>query len=276
MIAGTVTMGQLQKKIDTISDNVANINTNGFKRREATFSDLLFQQLNNQTRPQAEVGRLTPHGLRLGSGARIAQTALRLEQGALNTTDRELDFALTERDLFFQIEATVGGELTEQLTRDGAFYLTESEDTPGAWSIVTADGGYVLSTTGARLNVPDNFQSIELTGNGILVATLADGAQQELGQIGLTRVLKPQLLNGVGNNRYQVPELDTLGLDEADVIEAVVAGQQNIQQGALESSNVDLSNEMNDLIQAQRHFQLNGQSISIADEMAGLINGIRR
>ncbi|GAE31319.1 flagellar hook-basal body protein [Halalkalibacter hemicellulosilyticus] len=276
MIAGAVTMGQLQKKIDTISNNVANVNTNGFKRREATFSDLLFQQVYNQTNLQMEGGRLTPDGIRVGSGARLAQTALRLEQGSLLTTERELDFALTERDLFFQIETVVGGEVTEQLTRDGAFYLTESVDNPGEWSIVTSDGSFVLSATGERLNVPENFQSLELAGNGMLVATLEDGTQQDIGQIGLTRVLKPQLLTATGDNRYVVPNLDELGFDEADVIEAAAITPQLVQQGVLEGSNVDLSNEMNELIQAQRHFQFNGQSISIADDMAGLINGIRR
>ena len=104
MITASVTMGQLQQKLDTISNNIANSNTTGYKRRESTFSDLLVQQVNNGPNARDEIGRLTPYGLRVGSGARVAQTSLVLMQGPLQTTDRELDFALTEKDQFFRIE----------------------------------------------------------------------------------------------------------------------------------------------------------------------------
>ncbi|MBP3953186.1 flagellar hook-basal body protein [Bacillus suaedae] len=275
MIAASVTMGQLQKKIDTVSHNMANASTTGYKRREATFSDLLFQQVNNQTVPSKEVGRLTPLGLRVGSGARIAQTALRLDQGSMIPTDRELDFALTERDQFFRIESIENGVATERLTRDGAFYLTESEEAPGQWSLVTSSGSYVLGADGNRMNVPDNFKSISLS-NGQLVATMGDGTTQALGQLGLTQVLKPQLLEGVGDNLYQLSDFAALGFAEADVIQAVGLNQQALSQGMLEGSNVDIGQEMSELLTAQRHYQFNARSISMADDMSGLINGIRR
>lgn len=275
MIAASVTMGQLQKKIDTVSHNMANASTTGYKRREATFSDLLFQQVNNQTVPSKEVGRLTPLGLRVGSGARIAQTALRLDQGSMMPTDRELDFALSERDQFFRIESIENGVATERLTRDGAFYLTENEEAPGQWSLVTNNGSYVLGADGNRINVPDNFKSISLS-NGQLVATMGDGTTQELGQLGLTQVLKPQLLEGVGDNMYQLSDFAALGFAEADVIQAVGINQQALSQGMLEGSNVDIGQEMSELLTAQRHYQFNARSISMADDMSGLINGIRR
>ncbi|MBU8909092.1 flagellar basal body protein, partial [Desertibacillus haloalkaliphilus] len=83
MIAASNTMGQIQRKLDTISHNIANTNTTGYKRRESTFTDLLHQQVNNQSRAALEVGRLTPNGIRVGTGAKIAQTAVRTEIGSL-------------------------------------------------------------------------------------------------------------------------------------------------------------------------------------------------
>ncbi|HHY21624.1 MAG TPA: flagellar hook-basal body complex protein, partial [Bacilli bacterium] len=139
MIQASVTMGQLQRKLDTISHNMANINTHGFKRREASFSDLLFQQLNNNLVTEKEVGRLTPNGLRVGSGAKIGQMALRVEQGPLQRTDRELDVALAEKKQYFQIQ---NGDGQVRYTRNGAFYLSQSVNNPGQLNLVTGDGNF--------------------------------------------------------------------------------------------------------------------------------------
>lgn len=276
MIAASVTAGQLQRKLDTISQNIANTNTTGYKRRESTFSDLLFQQVNNQSNPNFEAGRLTPNGLRVGSGARIAQTALRLEQGPLIQTGRELDFAIAEKDHFFRIGTIENGEQVERLTRDGAFYLSEDPDNPGLLTLVTSNGDFLLNGGFERINVPMNFESIELTEQGMLTATLNDGTVQNLGQLALTRVLKPQLLESIGDNLYGIPDLAALGFAEGDVLEEVPGNEGRIMQGSLEGSNVDLSREMSELLSTQRHYQFNTRAISMADEMAGLINGIRR
>ena len=106
---------------------------------------------------------------------------------------------------------------------------------------------------------------------------MQDGTVQTAGEMGLTRVIKPQLLHSVGGNLYQIPDLAVLGYDPADVFEQVPFNVRAITQGALEASNVDLSREMTELMTAQRHFQFNSRfEYSIADEMAGLVNGIRR
>ncbi|MFC0561047.1 flagellar hook-basal body protein [Halalkalibacter alkalisediminis] len=275
MIAASVAMGQLQRKLDTISHNIANTNTTGFKRREATFSDLLFQQVNNQSKSQYEGGRLTPNGLRVGAGAKIAQTALRLEQGPLMTTDRELDFAITEKNHFFRIQTLENGNPAERLTRDGAFYLTEDPDNPQQLTIVTSNGDFVLNNAGNRINLPLHFQSISLSGAGQLLVTQTDGTQQNVGEFGLTRVLKPQLLDAIGDNLYRLPDFAALGIAAADVFENVAVGNR-IAQGALEGSNVDLGREMNELIMTQRLYQFNSRAISMSDEMSGLVNGLRR
>ncbi|KHF38746.1 flagellar hook-basal body protein [Halalkalibacter okhensis] len=276
MIAASVSMGQIQRKLDTISHNIANTNTTGYKRRESTFSDLLHQQVNNQSRAEMEVGRLTPNGLRVGTGAKIAQTAVRTEAGALLETERELDFALTEKNHFFRIQTMENGAPVERLTRDGAFYLSEDPDNAQALALVTSNGDFVLNAAGNRINLPRNFQTISLSGEGQLLVTLQDGTVQNAGQLGLTNVLKPQLLDAVGDNMYRFPDLQALGLAANDVREDVAGNGQMVSQGFLEGSNVDLSKEMNDLIEAQRHYQFNARSISMADEMSGLVNGLRR
>ncbi|GAE33657.1 flagellar hook-basal body protein [Halalkalibacter akibai] len=275
MIAASVTMGQLQRKLDTISHNIANSNTTGFKRREATFSDLLFQQVNNMSATQYEGGRLTPDGIRVGAGAKIAQTALRLEQGPMIATERELDFAITEKNHFFRIQTVENGNQVERLTRDGTFYLSEDPNNPQQLTIVTKNGDFVLNENGNRINVPLNFKSISLSGDGQLLVTLNDGTIQNGGQFALARVLKPQLLDAVGENLYRFPDFAALGLVPGDVFENVgMAGR--VSQGFIEGSNVDLGREMNELIMTQRHYQFNSRAISMSDEMSGLINGLRR
>ncbi|GAE28499.1 flagellar basal-body rod protein FlgG [Halalkalibacter wakoensis JCM 9140] len=276
MITASVTMGQLQRKLDTISHNIANTNTTGFKSREATFSDLLFQQVNNQSREEYEVGRLTPNGIRVGTGAKIAQTAVRQDVGALMQTERQLDFALTEKNHFFRIETVENGAPVERITRDGAFYLTENPNNAQQLSLVTANGDFVLNGEGNRIAIPANFQSISFSQDGELEVTLRDGTMQNVGQLGLTNVLKPQLLDSVGNNLYRFPDLQALGFAVADVRADFAGNGQQVNQGFLEGSNVDLSREMNALIEAQRHYQFNSRSISMADEMSGLVNGLRR
>ncbi|WP_100405695.1 flagellar hook-basal body protein [Bacillus solitudinis] len=276
MISASVTMGQLQRKLDTISHNITNSNTTGFKRREATFSDLLSQQVYNQHDLSKEGGRLTPFGLRVGSGARIAQTALRLDQGSLIPTDRELDFAIAEKNHFFQVQSSENGEQQNRLTRDGAFYLSEDPDNAGLLTIVNSNGDFLLDANGNRINLPLNFQAINVSNTGGLSVTLDDGTAQNIADLSLIRVIKPQLLESIGDNYYRIPDVATLGFAEQDVFEAVAAGEALLSQGSLEGSNVDLGREMSELIATQRHYQFNTRAVSMADEMSGLVNGLRR
>ncbi|WP_017726031.1 flagellar hook-basal body protein [Halalkalibacterium ligniniphilum] len=275
LISASVTMGQLQRKLDTLSNNLANSNTTGFKRREATFSDLLFQQVNNQT-VQQEGGRLTPNGLRVGSGARLGETAVRLEQGAIRETGRMLDFAIAHPNHFFEVATNVNGEMVTRLTRDGAFYLSEDPDNPNALTLVTSNGDYLLDGEQQRINIPLNYKEITLSKEGNLTITLLDDTVVDAGQLQLISVIKPQLLEAVGGNHFQMPDLAALGYAEADVFEVVPGDEGNLMQRSLEASNVDMSREMTELLNTQRHYQFNARSISIADDMMGLVNGLRR
>lgn len=266
-------MGQLQKKIDTIGHNLANSNTNGYKRRETNFNDLLFQQINNQPNTNLEIGRRTPNGIRQGSGAKLSETNLRMEQGSIKLTDRSLDLALKRPNDFFELLAEENGDFATRYTRDGAFYLSPYDE--GEMALVTGNGDFVLGTNGEPIFVPENFKDIKITETGEIVVTDNDNNEESIGQLQLVQILKPQLLQSTGENQFALPDLEQLNLWEEDVYQDVSGQEGAVQQKALEMSNVDTSTEMTELLTAQRSYQFNAKSISIADQMAGLISNLR-
>lgn len=277
MMAASVTMGQLQKKMDTIANNMANSNTTGFKRREASFSDLLFQQVNNQIVPSMETGRLTPNGLRVGAGAKIGQTALRTEQGSIQQTDRQLDLAIQNPNHFFQIEVSNNnGEREVRYTRDGTFYFSQSPNNPNELNIVTGQGHFLLGPNGP-ITVPADHSELQIDENGIISVILRDGTTTvPAGQLEMVRVQRPQILEQLGENLFGLPEnLIEQGYVPADILGVIGAGQVSLRQGALEMSNVDMGREMSEMILSQRSYQFNARSISMADQMMGLVNSIR-
>ncbi|UCZ53001.1 flagellar hook-basal body protein [Bacillus shivajii] len=272
MISAAVTMGQLQKKLDLTSNNLANVNTTGYKRRDASFSDLLFQQVNNQVVAEQETGRLTPNGIRAGSGAALAQTAVRFEQGALQQTDRPLDIALTEKGYFFELAPTEDGE--RRFTRDGAFYLSPNPNNAGENYLVNQDGDYVLGEDGEPIVIPANYEDLQITDQGTIQIVINGDETEVVGQLQLVNITKPQLLNSIGNNAYVFPNLDDLDLEFGDVLEEAV-GTDVFRQGSLEMSNVDMSREISEMLLTQRNYQFNARAVSISDEMMGLVNSIR-
>lgn len=137
MITATNTMGQLQNKLDTISNNIANSNTTGYKTKEASFNELLYQQFNNDKQDRAE--RQTPVGIRYGTGAMIGQIKSNEKQGSLQTTNRDLDLAFTKAKQYFNILMPNGENGTETVyTRQGDFYLSPLNN--GTVMLVTAEG----------------------------------------------------------------------------------------------------------------------------------------
>src|SRR4051794_15465777 len=124
MLTATNTLNQLQKHMDVISHNMANVDTTGFKRKGATFTDLLVQQLNNQPNAAAEMGRLTSNGIRQGSGAKLGQIQMVTTQGTVKITDRDLDTAFTKEGQVYRIQVATPTGLETQYTRDGTFYLS--------------------------------------------------------------------------------------------------------------------------------------------------------
>ncbi|RDE35605.1 flagellar hook-basal body protein [Parageobacillus thermoglucosidasius] len=277
MITAANTMAQLQQQLDVISNNIANSNTAGFKRRETSFGELLAQQFTNL--PQDEAPRLTPNGLRYGVGARLAETNIVLKQGAIMQTDRPLDVALTKEGQFFRV-LIQGENGTQEIgyTRAGAFYLTPSAGNQNVLMLVTSDGNPVLDENNAPIWLPNGYRDIEISDNGTITATAPDGRIMRRVNIGVTSILRPQLLQSAGNNIWTLPDFNALNVNAADVavnMTGNLRAQIGMTQGALEQSNVDLGTELTDMMITERSYQLNARSISISDQMLGLINGIR-
>lgn len=259
MITASNTLGQLQQQLDLIGNNMANIDTQGYKRTQTGFSDLLHQQMNNGDPHDSLAGRSTPLGVRSGSGAVLtAHTAF--SQGGIKTTGRELDFALTKPGQFLQVEA--GGEI--QYTRDGAFYLNPAQD--GRLQLVTSEGHAVLDANQNPIFLDASFKNSTVSEGGRLTAN-PSGETVQLGIVGITQ---QTMLEKQGGNRYALKEIAPNG-----TVTFLEPEQVGIKQGALEMSNVDLSKEMTDLMIAQRSYQLNSKSITMGDQMLGLINSVR-
>ncbi|WP_042341965.1 flagellar hook-basal body protein [Bacillus timonensis] len=277
MITATNTMSQLQKQLDIIGNNLANIDTTGYKKRQVNFSELLSQQFDNQPVSDQEQGRVTPNGIRAGVGAKLGSTHMMMTQGAIKTTDRELDIAFTKENQFLQILVDENGVQVPRFTRDGALYLSPVNDGTNQVSLVTSNGNPVLDQDGEPIVFVDNFKEIQISANGGLTVVPREGMPQTF-NLSVVEVKKPQLLQAVGQNQFGLPDLAELGINTDDVfvsLEGDLRGEVSIQQRALEQSNVDMATEMSNLMLTQRSYQFNAKSISLSDQMMGLVNGIR-
>ncbi|MFS0674991.1 flagellar hook-basal body protein [Ornithinibacillus sp. 179-J 7C1 HS] len=269
MIQAAVTMNQLQQKMDLIGNNLANSQTTGYKARQADFASLLFQQINNLNDPANLEGRLTPDGVRVGSGAKLGSINIDLSQGALNETGRALDIALLQPNHLFQVSVTENNITETRYTRDGAFYLSPLEN--NQVMLTTKDGDPVLGTNG-QLIFEDGFDDIQIAENGLI--TVKRGTNTEVvGQLEIVEAVRPRLLEATGNNNFRLPtDLAQLGYNAAEIIQGVPAA---LKSGALETSNVNMGKELTDLINVQRSYQFNARTISMGDQMMGLINQLR-
>ena len=275
MMTATNTLSEVQKQLDNISTNIANSNTHGYKAQQANFNEMLYQQFNNDKYDKTV--RQTPVGIRYGVGAQIGQIQSNQSQGSIQKTDRDLDFALTTKNQYFNVLMTDdSGETKTAYTRNGAFYVTPTE--PGIVSLVNSDGYPVADANGQAITFPDNVKEFTMNSDGTLVANYPNGQQQNF-QLGITSLQKPQVMESINGGTYiGLPQnLDELGYTQADILTNLQGAnrQVGVQKGALEMSNVDLSQEMTNLIQAQRSYQFNARAVTIADQMLGLINGIR-
>jgi flagellar basal-body rod protein FlgG len=275
MLTAANTMNQLQKQLDVISNNIANSDTTGFKRRDTNFAELLAQQFTNL--PNDSGNRLTPNGVRYGVGARLAETNVVLAPGALMQTGRALDMALTKENQFFRVLIQRGnGEQEIGYTRAGAFYLTPSGE--NGWMLVTGDGNPVLDENNEPIVLPDGFKDITISNNGTLTAIAPGGRAMTSANLGITTILRPQLLQSAGDNVFTMPNLNALNINDADAavnMTGNLRAQIAVTQGALERSNVDLGTELTEMMVTARAYQLNARAISLSEQMLGLINGIR-
>lgn len=275
MVSATNTLSQLQHQLDTISTNIANSNTTGYKAQQANFTEMLYQQFNNDELDRTV--RDTPVGIRYGVGAQIGLIQSNQTQGSLQVTDRDLDFALTTKNQYFNVlMQNPEGDVRTAYTRNGSFYVTQTE--PGILSLVNSDGYQVADANGQPITFPDNVTGFTMDSDGSLVASYENGTPLKF-RLGISELQKPNVMEKLQGGTYiGLPEnLDALGFTQAQVLTDLQGAnrQVGIQKGALEMSNVDVSKEMTNLIQAQRSYQFNTRAITIADQMLGLINGIR-
>ncbi|ENH96567.1 flagellar hook-basal body complex protein FlhP [Gracilibacillus halophilus YIM-C55.5] len=265
------TMSQLQNKLDTIGNNLSNVNTHGYKTRNTDFTSLLAQQLEQEDDPANEENRQTPEGIRLGMGARLGHTNLNLTQGSLETTDRALDVALRENNHMFQINVNENGVEETRYTRAGNFYLSPTEG--DQVMLTTSDGNPVLGEEGSIV-LDNNMDDINIDEQGQIFVT-RNGVEQQEGQLAITEAVRPRMLEATGNNLFRLSQdtIDNYPVDE--IVEDVAVADVNVQSGALETSNVDMATQMTNLTQTQRAYQFNGRTISMNDQMQGLINQLR-
>ncbi|WML46215.1 flagellar hook-basal body protein [Neobacillus sp. PS3-40] len=274
MITATNTLSQLQKQMDIISNNLANVDTNGFKSKQARFTDLLFSQLNNQPNASAEQNRLTPNGIRQGSGAKLGQILTDMKQGSLKSTGRELDTAFQTEGQYYKVLVQKDNSSSIQYTRDGAFYLTPVAK--NEVMLVTSDGNPVLDEGNHPITITGDASKYTVNPNGSLDVTMTNGTKNSY-NLGVIQVNKPQFFEQKGGNLIGLP--DSVPAGSTNNIFTNLTGQQrekiSIGQGMLENSNVDMAKEMTDLVSVQRAYQFQARSVTMSDQMMGLINGIR-
>ncbi|MDO6656357.1 flagellar hook-basal body protein [Anaerobacillus sp. 1_MG-2023] len=261
MATASSSLSQTQKKIDTIANNIANVNTAGYKSREATFQNLLTQTYANQTGEATEPGRETPENLRVGFGSKIGLTTLRNEQGSAQETGRDLDVMLEGENVYFR---TQNGD-SIHYTRDGSFELQNQN---GTLSLVNSSGNPILDTSGNAITFNSDPAKLAISDTGEIVATDATGNEQTY-QLSIVKINRPEALTNVGGNEFS--------LQDNEQLELVAPGEEfKTRQGFLEMSNVDLANETTEMISTQRLLQFQSQAIKMADEMMGLANTIKR
>lgn len=239
--------------LTTISNNLANVSTTGFKRDRAEFQDLLYQ-IKRQPGAQSTQDSELPSGLQLGTGVRIVGTQKNFNAGSLQTTEQPLDMAIDGRG-FFQIMQPDG---TTAYTRDGTFHLDS--------------GGQIVNASGFPLEpaitVPNEAQTFTVGRDGTVSYTVnGNPAAQVLGNLQTADFINPAGLQAVGNNLF----LETAASGAPQVGTPGLAGFGTTLQNTLETSNVSTVEEMVNMITTQRAYEMNSKVISTADQMLSFV-----
>lgn len=255
---GATGMLAQQMNVDTISNNIANMTTTGFKKQRMEFQDLMYQHLQRPGATSSASGTLVPAGISMGLGVRAAATYRSHEQGTLQITDSDLDLAISGRG-YFQIELPTG---ETAYTRAGSFQLNQDGE------IVTSEGYRLLP----GITAPTDTVYLEINTEGEVLAKLPQQvAMQNLGQIELANFVNPAGLESVGDTMF----LETEASGQAIVGAPASDNLGTVRQGILEQSNVDSVKEITLLITAQRAYEMNSNVISTADEMMDTVNQLR-
>ncbi|MCF7707919.1 MAG: flagellar basal-body rod protein FlgG [Verrucomicrobia bacterium] len=249
-------MESQQLNLDVISNNLANVNTTGFKRSKIEFQDLLYQN-KRLAGAEAGAGNQLPTGLQVGHGARAVATSKIFTNGELTKTGERLDLAI-QGDGFFEVQMPDG---TNAYTRDGAF-KTSSDG-----RITTSDGLVVLS---GFQPIPPGTTDVNIAANGNVTTAGANGTQNF--RVQLVRFTNPSGLESMGRNLYR----ETQASGQSEIGNPGEDGFGELAQGYLEMSNVKVVEEMVNLILAQRAYEVSAKAVQASDEMMQMSNNLRR
>ena len=257
-IAATGMLAQ-QRNVEVISNNIANLNTIGYKRQRAEFQDLIYQTIERPGAQSATTGNVVPNGIQIGTGVKTGSVYRIIEQGNVTQTGNDLDLAISGRGLF-RIELPDG---QDAYSRAGNFSISPNGN------IVTEDG-YDLSP---GITVPDDAVDISISETGLVQARIAGQTDlQDLGQIELVSFFNESGLEAIGGNLL----LETTASGEPVIGNPGEEGFGTLLQGFVETSNVDPVQEITALIAAQRAYEMNARVIETSDEILATNANLRR
>lgn len=311
MYSGVTGMRSFQTKMDVIANNIANVNTTGFKSQRARFQDLISQTTANAQNPMAgdgQLGGINPQ--QIGLGVRVGSIDTMMSNGALQPTNRSLDFALEGEGFFI-----VGTGSEKFYTRDGAFYTDYQGNLVNSngqrvYGYMADDGDAVVEIEGdellpweeagfdfsdetelVELKIPQfvnedgdievdgndawELQSFSIDGTGKIIGAYSDGENAKtfvIGQLSMAKFQNPEGLEKVGSNNFRVS-------NNSGQVDRGLAGRPGygvVRQGFLEMSNVDLANEFTEMIVTSRAYQANSRSITTSDEMLQELINLKR
>lgn len=238
-----------QTRLSVISNNLANVNTTGFKRDQAIFQDLIYQNKRQSGGLTTEDSRL-PSGLSIGTGVRVVATEKLHTQGNITQTGKPLDMAILGRG-FFQIQQADG---TTSYTRDGTFQI----DADG--QVVTSQGMLLQPA----ITIPADVQSITIGDDGIVtVLTGSNTSPTQIGSVQLADFVNPSGLQPEGNNLFT----ETASSGSPSTGTPGLSGLGSVQSGSVETSNVNVVEELVNMIETQRAYEMNSKVISTTDQM---------
>lgn len=247
-----------QKNIDTIANNIANANTAGFKKNRAEFTDLIYQTMK-YAGSSTSTTTISPTGIQIGLGSKLASTAKIFEIGSLKETGNDLDLAITGEG-FFAITLPDG---SEAYTKNGSFKINGE-------GLMTTSEGYLLNP---QITIPANVTDVNIGEDGTV--SILEGnskAPSQVGQILITSFVNQAGLHAIGGTMFQ--ETVASGAPVPGI--AGTNGLGQTRQGFIELSNVKLVNEMTDLIAGQRAYEANSKAITTSDEMLQTVNQLKR
>jgi flagellar basal-body rod protein FlgG len=255
-------LSALSTQLDVISNNLANANNNGFKSSRVNFEDILYQQMQQPGVTNANED-VRPTGIEVGLGTRISGTQLNFAQGSAVQTGRQLD-AMIQGDGFFRVKVLPGQGDGLAYTRTGQFFVN-----PNHQLVLNSSDGNVLDPP---ISIPADATSVNIGSDGRVYVTQPGSTTPTLaGQMQLVRFINPQGLVQIGGNMYQ----QTTASGEPTIGNPGTNGLGTLQGQALEASNVDPVTELVSLIQTQRVFEMNSQSIQAADQMLQVVSNLR-